>query len=111
MKTLAGVVMILAVMLAGYWVWGSEHARRMNGSATRIFIHGVPVCVMQRGGGIEAAVGDCPTLPERNAERGGGTGIPGHPFAHPRRALPPGHPPVGIGPEWNETETVRRIPI
>jgi len=88
LKTFLAGALILAAVLAAVSLWGMVHARRMGVSSSQIFIHGTPVCVTQRGGEIETAIGECGSSP----------------------GLPPGHPPVGGDPDLFDG-AARRIPI
>lgn len=78
MKTFLGVALILAVGAAAMLLWSAGHGMEAGVSSSQIFIHGVPVCVTQRGDEIRASVGSCDAVP-----------------ADPRLRLPPGHPPIG----------------
>jgi len=109
-KTVLAVALVLTTGLAAVSIWGSVHAQRMGGSSSQIFIHGTPVCVMQRGGEIVAAIGDCAALPGGADREGGGFHSAPHPSGEPGVALPPGHPPVGNAPDLADGG-VRRIPI
>ncbi|GAB4233719.1 MAG: hypothetical protein OHK0028_09610 [Deltaproteobacteria bacterium] len=111
MKTILAVALILATGLAAFAMWGAAHARRMAWSGSQIFIHGTPVCVMQRNGGIEAAVGECGSLPGAREEEPDPSGGMPHRFGVPGSGLPPGHPPIGSDPGMMGGEGVRRIPI
>jgi len=56
MKTILGIALVVAMGVAALFLWGAGYARHTGFSSSQIFIHGVPVCVTQRGGEIEAAV-------------------------------------------------------
>ncbi|HWS16031.1 MAG TPA: hypothetical protein VN450_07575, partial [Candidatus Methylomirabilis sp.] len=104
------IALVLSTGLAAVSMWGIVHARRMGVSSSQILLHGTPVCITQRGGEIEAAIGECGSSPGASeGEDGGFHGTP-HPFGNPNAGLPPGHPPVGSDPDLAETE-VRRTPI
>ncbi|HEX9191723.1 MAG TPA: hypothetical protein VF847_06475 [Candidatus Deferrimicrobiaceae bacterium] len=94
MRSVVAIALILAAGIASLWLLGARHAHRMAASSSQIFIHGTPVCVTQRGGEIEAVVGECGSVagnPRGNSERfHGATPLPGN----RHRGLPPGHPPV-----------------
>jgi hypothetical protein len=49
-KTILATALILALGITGISLWGAVHARRMAVSSSQIFVHGTPVCVLQRGG-------------------------------------------------------------
>jgi len=111
-KTILGVASLLAIGIAAFTMWGSMHARRAAWSGSQIFIHGTPVCVMQRDGGIEAFVGECGSLSgDRGEEAELPGGMPPHRFGIPGYGLPPGHPPIDGGPGGNGGAGTRRIPI
>jgi hypothetical protein len=92
MKTVLVAAIVATLGVAAVSLWGIEHARQYTDSSSQIYIHGTPVCVVQRDGGIHARVGACDSLRE---EAPGGAGgrmrVPGP----PRLQLPPGHPPIG----------------
>jgi hypothetical protein len=111
LKTILATALILMTGLAALSMWGSMHARRMGGSSRQIFIHGTPVCVTQRGGEIEAAVGKCGPLPGAPEGEGNASGRSPHRFGTPGFGLPPGHPPVGSDPGMIGGEEIRRLPI
>lgn len=110
MKTILTGALIVMTALGVLSLWGSVHARRMSGPSSQIFIHGTPVCVTQRGGEIEAAIGECGS--SSGASEGGwdGFGRTPPPFGNRNPGLPPGHPPIGGIPDLGD-EGVRRIPI
>lgn len=110
MKKFLVVATVVIAGTAALSVMGTGQERSASGSSSQIFIHGTPVCVTQRGGGIEAAVGECEAVSGRNPggrgrfhERNGSPSEPGI-------VLPPGHPPVGPGSDPSANE-VRRTPI
>jgi hypothetical protein len=109
-KTFLAIALVMTAGLAALWMWGSVHARLMSGPSSQIFIHGTPVCVTQRGGDIEAAIGECGS--SSGASEGGWDGFhrTPRPFGNMNPGLPPGHPPIGGVPDLGE-EAVRRIPI
>ena len=110
MKTFLAIALVLSTGLAAVSLWGIVHARRMGVSSSQIVLHGTPVCITQRGGEIEASIGECGSSPGASeGEDGGFHGTP-HSFGNPNAGLPPGHPPVGSDPALAETE-VRRTPI
>ena len=98
MKTFLTIALVLTTGVAALFLWGSGHARGMASASSQIFIHGTPVCVTQRGGEIEAAVGDCGVLAGGPQKDSGGYGGGNLPPGHPRLGLPPGHPPIDAGP-------------
>jgi len=109
-KTFLAIALVLSTCLAAFSLWGIVHARRMGSSSSQIFLHGTPVCITQRGGEIEAAVGECGSpsgAPEE--EEGEFRGTP-YPFGHPNAGLPPGHPPVESDPDLGDGDS-RRTPI
>ncbi|MBI5906208.1 MAG: hypothetical protein HZB86_11810 [Deltaproteobacteria bacterium] len=109
MRKIVAFAAMIAAGLAAYSVWGIGQDRYASDSSSQIFIHGTPVCVTQRGGGIEAAVGECDAVAGRGP--GGGHGRFHGGIEPPRTpGLPPGHPPVGPGTD-PAGEAVRRIPI
>lgn len=110
LKTILTIALVLTAGLAALWMWGSVHALRMSGPSRQIFIHGEPVCVTQRGGEIEAAVGECGSLPGTSEEDGDAYHRSPHRFGTPGSRLPPGHPPIFGDPDLGEG-AVRRIPI
>jgi hypothetical protein len=111
-KTLFATVLILAMGITGISLWGAVHAQRVTVSSSQIFIHGTPVCVMQRGGEILASVGMCGTHGGETREGGFGNGGVFHGETpsplETRPGLPPGHPPVDSAPSF---EGERRILI
>lgn len=86
-----------ALFLAGLAAWhaAAPPAPRMQAKASQIYIHGTPVCVMERGGEVVARVGECGRLPAPGEDGPFG----GAPFAGEEGGanLPPGHPPVPRG--------------
>jgi len=100
-KAVLATALIAALVVTGLSLWGAVHARRMAVSSSQIFIHGTPVCVLERAGEIRASVGIC-GVP--------GTGLRGddtenHREDSPREpgfGLPPGHPPVDNPPVSDE---------
>ncbi|RJP24593.1 MAG: hypothetical protein C4529_02460 [Deltaproteobacteria bacterium] len=111
MRKIVAAAAMIAAGLTAYSVWGIGQDRYASDSSSQIFIHGTPVCVTQRGGGIEAAVGECEAVAGRGPGSGhgrfhGGNEAPGARVP----ALPPGHPPVGPGSD-PAGESARRIPI
>lgn len=111
MKEILAFVMLLAAGIGAFTMWGSMHAHRAAGSGSQIFIHGTPVCVTQRAGGIEAFVGECGSL---SGGRGEDAELPGgvpHRYGIPGHGLPPGHPPIDADPGGIGGDEVRRIPI
>jgi hypothetical protein len=105
-KTILATALILALGITGISLWGAVHARRMAVSSSQIFVHGTPVCVIQRGGEIIASVGICGTSmgTSREDDFGNGGDFLGEaPSAlEPRLELPPGHPPVDSNPTFEE---------
>lgn len=98
MRALIAIALVLSAGIASFWMWGTGHAQRVADSSSQIFIHGTPVCVIQRGGEIQAAVGVCGNF---SADPNGGSGRfheadPNQ--GNPHGGLPPGHPPIGDGP-------------
>ncbi len=107
MKMFLAVALVLSTGLAAVSLWGIVHARRMSVSSSQIILHGTPVCITQRGGEIEAAIGACESSPgASDGEDGGFHGTP-HPFGDPNAWLPPGHPPVGSDPGMGEVDVLR----
>ena len=111
MRTFLAIALTLTAGFASLWLWGARHAHRVAAaSSSQIFIHGTPVCVTQRGGEIEAAVGVCGHFsgnPHGEPERfHGANPLPGKPHG----GFPPGHPPVDEGP-LPAPETGRRTLI
>ena len=106
MKTVLATAMILALGITGILLWGAAHARRMAVSSSQIFVHGMPVCVMQQAGKIVASVGICGTPGSESPEEeyGSGDAFHGGPPSAPERSygLPPGHPPVDSLPDFEE---------
>lgn len=110
MKTFLAIALVLSTCLAAFSLWGIVHARRMGVSSSQIILHGTPLCITQRGGEIEAAIGECGSSPGAPGEGDGGFhGMP-YPFEHPNAGLPPGHPPVGSDPDPGDGDS-RRTPI
>jgi len=109
-RSLLAVALILTTGIASLWLWGAGHAQRMTGSSSQIFIHGTPVCVTQRGGEIEAAVGECGSF--SGNDHGGSEGYHGGDSnpENPHAGLPPGHPPVDGDPSPGH-EAKRRLLI
>jgi hypothetical protein len=101
-KTIFAAALIFALGFAGISLWNATNARRTAVSSSQIFIHGTPVCVMERAGRIHATVGMCSTSEEgtRGKDPDGGnlfrSGPP--PPGEPDLRLPPGHPPIGLPP-------------
>lgn len=110
MKTFLAGALILTTALAAVSLWGMVHARRVVVSSSQIFIHGTPVCVTQRGGGIETAIGECGPSPEASDGEEGGLHRTPNPFRNGNPGLPPGHPPIGVDPDVADG-AARRIPI
>ena len=106
MKTILSTALVLALGITGISLWGAMHARRMAVSSSQIFVHGTPVCVLQRGGEIAASVGMCGTSmgTSREDDFGNGWSFDGESPStlEPRFELPPGHPPVDSGPAFEE---------
>lgn len=106
MKAILATALILALGITGISLWGAVHAQRMAVSSSQIFIHGIPVCVMQQGGEIRASVGMCGTPGGESQEDGFGNEGVFHGGApsplEPRLGLPPGHPPVDSPPALEE---------
>lgn len=92
MKKILATALILALGVTGISLWGAARAQRMAFSTSQIFIHGTPVCVMQQAGQIRASVGMC--------ELPGGDETPSP--HDPRLGLPPGHPPLDSGPDFEQ---------
>jgi hypothetical protein len=111
-KTVLATALMLALGITGISLWGSVHSQRNPVSSSQIFIHGTPVCVMQRAGEIIAAVGKCDASGSESREEGNGNGERFHGGTlsplEPRPGLPPGHPPVDSAPSF---EGERRILI
>jgi hypothetical protein len=109
MKAFLAIALTVAAGMASLWLWGAGHAGRMAASSSQIFIHGTPVCVTQRGGQIEAAVGEC--AGRSMVPRGENDGFHGaHPGpANPNAGLPPGHPPIGDVPAQEFGERGRTL--
>ena len=105
-KTILATALILALGITGISLWGAVHARRMAVSSSQIFVHGTPVCVIQRGGEIIASVGICGTSmgTSREDDFGNGGDFLGEAPStlEPRLELPPGHPPVDSNPTFEE---------
>ncbi|MGE5284511.1 MAG: hypothetical protein ACM3OG_06020 [Actinomycetota bacterium] len=102
MKTILATALIVALGIAGISLWGAVHARHMAVSSSQIFIHGTPVCVVEGAGEIRATVGMCGfhgTGPGEDGSAGYGEAPPPD---EPSLALPPGHPPVGPDPGFDE---------
>ena len=110
MKTILTGALIVMTAIGALSLWGSVHARRMSGPSRQIFIHGTPVCVTQRGGEIEAAIGECDSSPGASEGEWGGFHRTPRPFGNMNPELPPGHPPIFGDPDLGEG-AVRRIPI
>jgi len=92
MKTVLVAAIVATLGVAAVSLWGIEHARQFTDSSSQIYIHGTPVCVVQRDGAIHARVGACESSPEDASPGAGGRWrAPGR---H-RLELPPGHPPIG----------------
>jgi len=94
-KIFLAIALVLTAALAGLSLWGVGHARSVAVSSSQIFIHGTPVCVSQRGGEIQASVGECTVLfggPREEREE-----AEGFHNGDPHVGLPPGHPPIGPG--------------
>lgn len=106
MKTMLVSAMILALGVTGILLWEGAHARRMAVSSSQIFVHGTPVCVIQKAGEIIASVGLCGASRSESREDGFGNGGGFHGEApstnEPRFGLPPGHPPVDYPPDFEE---------
>jgi len=96
LKSLLAIALVLTAALAGLSLWGMGHARHVAVSSSQIFIHGTPVCVTQRGGEIQASVGECAVL--FGGPRGQQEDADGFHNGDPHVGLPPGHPPIGPGP-------------
>ena len=110
MKTFLAGALILMMALAAVSLWGMVHARRIGVHSSQIFIHGTPVCVTQRGGGIETSIGECGASPGASEGEEGGFHRRPNPFGNRNHGLPPGHPPVGGDPDPGAVGG-RRIPI
>ena len=110
MKTFLAIALVLSASLAAVSLWGIVHARRMGVSSSQIFLHGTPVCITQRGGEIEAAIGECGSSPGAPEEEDGDFHGTPYPFGNPSVGLPPGHPPVGNDPDLGDDDS-RRTPI
>ena len=112
MKAILATALILALGITGISLWGEVHARRTAVSASQIFIHGTPVCVMQQAGEIIATVGMCGSVGAESREDDFGNGDVFHGKTpnpiDPRFGLPPGHPPIDSFPDM---EQGRRILI
>jgi hypothetical protein len=106
-KTILAAALIVALGITGISLWGAMHARRMAVSSSQIFIHGTPVCVLERAGEIRATLGMCGSHGTDSREDGFGSGET-PPRREPHLVLPPGHPPVGPDPSF---EGGRRILI
>ena len=107
MKTFLAIALVLSTCLAAFSLWGIVHARRMGVSSSQIFLHGTPVCITQRGGEIEAAIGECGSTPGASEEEDSGFHVAPYPFGNPNAGLPPGHPPVGSDPDLGDEDTGR----
>jgi hypothetical protein len=104
-KPILASTLVLALGIAGLSLLGAAHDRPMAASSSQILIHGTPVCVIQQGGEIRAAVGLCgaPAVgPENGCGPGKGSDVEASPGIGTRRALPPGHPPVDFPPTFGE---------
>ena len=101
MKTILATALIVALGITGISLWGAVHARRMAVSSSQIFIHGTPVCVLERAGEIRATFGMCGFHGSDSREDGPGYGKTPPPL-EPRLGLPPGHPPVDATPSFEE---------
>jgi len=55
-KAVLATALIAALVVTGLSLWGAVHARRMAVSSSQIFIHGTPVCVLERAGEIRVAI-------------------------------------------------------
>lgn len=110
MKTFLAIALVLSTGLVAVSLWGIVHARRMSVSSSQIILHGTPVCITQRGGEIEAAIGECGSSPGAQEGEDGEFHGTQQPFRNPNAWLPPGHPPVGSDPDLGEGE-VHRTPI
>ena len=99
MKTVLAAALIVALGITGISLWGAVHARRMAVSSSQIFIHGTPVCVLERAGEIRATIGVCGFHGTDSREDGYGSGKTPPPRESPL-ALPPGPPPVGPDPAF-----------
>ncbi|MBP2677828.1 MAG: hypothetical protein H6Q82_893 [Deltaproteobacteria bacterium] len=106
MKTIFAAALIVAVGITGISLWHTARTRHIDSSSSQIFIHGTPVCVVQRAGEILASVGMCGTSGGAPREEGHGNGrvfrgeAPSRLEALP--GLPPGHPPVDSIPNFGE---------
>jgi hypothetical protein len=90
-KTILAAAMILVLGITGILLWEAAHARSMAVSSSQIFVHGTPVCVVQKGGEVIASVGMCGSSGSESREDDFGNG-----------GLPPGHPPVDSYPAFGE---------
>ena len=106
MKTILATATILALGVTAILLWEAVHARRMAVSSSQIFVHGTPVCVVQRAGAIFASVGMCGAAGSGSIEDDAGDGGDFHgetPSAPGQRfGLPPGHPPIDAFPAFEE---------
>jgi hypothetical protein len=96
MRTYLVVALVVSLGLSALSLWGTAESRYGNESSSQIYIHGTPVCVIQRGGEIQATVGACSAVPDESRQgapyrHSPGFSGPGHPGLN----LPPGHPPIG----------------
>jgi len=98
-KTILATALIVALGITGISLWGAVHARRMAVSSSQIFIHGTPVCVLERAGEIRAAIGVCGFHGTDSREDGYGSEKTPPPSESPL-VLPPGHPPVRPDPSF-----------
>jgi hypothetical protein len=100
-KTVLAAALIVALGITGISLWGAVNAQRSAVSSSQIFIHGTPVCVLERAGELRATVGVCGFHGNGSGEGGSGSGeMP--PAIEPHLVLPPGHPPVGPDPGFEE---------
>jgi hypothetical protein len=90
-KLILAAAMVLTLGVTGILLWEAAHARSMAVSSSQIFVHGMPVCVVQQAGEIIASVGMC-----------GGSGSESGEYDVGNRGLPPGHPPVDALPVIEE---------
>ena len=101
MKTFLSIALIVVLGITGISLWGAVHAQHMAVSSSQIFIHGTPVCVLEGAGEIRATVGMCGFHGTGPGEDGSGYGEAPTPN-EPSLVLPPGHPPVGPDPAFEE---------
>ena len=109
MKKLVIGLAVGSLLVIGFIVWHETVPgfRSMSVSTSQIYIHGTPVCVINRGDATVARIGECEAFgsPPDGGSAGnapfygdpGGTG-----------QLPPGHPPI---PDGMLPNGERRIPI